>query len=55
MVIICGSLFTEQCKETEASEKLRSYLETFASIIKEHDKISKHTEWVFVPSLDDPG
>jgi len=57
MIIICGRIFTEHVSETESTAKFRNYLESLGQIIKDDSLINlrDHTEWVFVPSLEDPG
>lgn len=57
MIIICGRLFSEHVNETESTDKFRSYFEALGSIIREGplNNLRDHTEWVFVPSLEDPG
>ena len=36
---------------------IRGYFEQFGNIIRDkgHDYLKEHTQWIFVPALDDPG
>lgn len=57
MIVVCGRLFSEQVNETESTDKLKNYIDFIGQIIKDnsYNSIRDHTEWVFVPSIEDPG
>lgn len=57
MIVVCGRLFSEHANETESTDKFKSYMETLTSIIRDLNCVNlrDHTEWVFVPSIEDAG
>jgi hypothetical protein len=57
MIVVCGRLFSEQATETESASRFKSYIETLATITKDLGcvNLKDHTEWVFVPSIEDAG
>jgi len=57
MIVICGRLFTEHANETESTDKFKSYVDAISQIIRDMNCIylRDHTEWVFVPSIEDAG
>lgn len=57
VICIVGRLFSERASENDSAALLVQYVEAVAHIVKEKQLESLRTdcEWVFVPSLEDPG
>mmetsp|Transcript_7308 Transcript_7308/g.10309 ORF Transcript_7308/g.10309 Transcript_7308/m.10309 type:complete len:118 (-) Transcript_7308:602-955(-) len=57
-IIICtGRFISEQSRYRVTHEQAREYFEQLGNIIRDRafDYLRDHTEWIFVPALDDPG
>ena len=57
-IIVCaGRFISEQNKDKKSFDVIRGYFEQFGNIIRDqgHDYLRDHTQWIFIPALDDPG
>lgn len=57
-VIVCTGRFISELNRFHASnEQVKDYFEQLGNIIrdKSFDYLRDHTQWIFVPGLDDPG
>ena len=57
IIVVAGRFISEQNRYRVSHEQARDYFEQLGNIIRERsfDYLRDHTEWVFVPALDDPG
>ena len=57
-IIVCaGRFISEQNRDRESFEQIRGYFEQFGNIVRERsfEYLRDHTEWIFIPALEDPG
>lgn len=57
-IIVCmGRFVSDQNREKESFESIRGYFEQLGNIVRDKgcDYLRDHTEWIFIPSLEDPG
>lgn len=57
MIICIGHFFSEKILETDPFDSFKNYFEQLGQIVKEKALVHLRdtTEWIFVPSIDDPG
>jgi hypothetical protein len=55
IVVVTGRIFTEHASENDSFDRFKSYVEQLGNICKDKKNLLELTEWVFVPSVDDPG
>lgn len=55
IVVVTGRIFTEHASENDSFDRFKSYVEQLGNICKDKKNLLELTEWVFVPSIDDPG
>ena len=57
IVVCAGKFISEQSRDSQSFEQIRGYFEQFGNIIrdKNFEYLRDHTEWIFIPALDDPG
>lgn len=57
-IIVCaGRFISDQGRDNESFEQSRAHFESLGNIIRDKnlDYLRDHTEWIFIPALDDPG
>ena len=57
IIVIAGRFISEQNRYRVSNDQARDYFEQLGNIVRERsfEYLRDHTEWVFVPALDDPG
>ena len=57
IIVIAGRFISEQNRYRVTNDQARDYFEQLGNIVRERsfEYLRDHTEWVFVPALDDPG
>ena len=57
IIVIAGRFISEQSRYRVSNDQARDYFEQLGNIVRERsfEYLRDHTEWVFVPALDDPG
>ena len=57
IIIMAGCFVSEQARHTQSFGQIRGYFEQLGNIVreKELEYLRDHTEWIFVPSINDPG
>ena len=57
IIVFVGRFFSEQNSESESYEKFRGYLEKLGGIVRDKElaNLRDFSEWIFIPSIDDPG
>jgi len=53
--VCTGRFFSERACENDSFDQLKRHLNTLATLCKDHTFLQNETEWVFVPSLEEPG
>ena len=57
IIVIAGRFISEQNRYRVSNDQARDYFEQLGNIVRDRsfEYLRDHTEWVFVPALDDPG
>ena len=57
IIVLAGSFISEQKRCSTSCEEMRGHFEQLGNIIRDkgYDYLRDHTEWIFVPSMDDVG
>ena len=57
IIVIAGRFISEQNRYRVSNDQARDYFEQLGNIVRERsfEYLREHTEWIFVPALDDPG
>ena len=55
LIVCTGRFFSERACENDSFTQLKRYVERLAGICKDFTHLLNISEWVFVPSLEEPG
>jgi hypothetical protein len=55
VVVLMGSFISQENTESESFEKFKMYFEQVGQLIRENECLRDLTQWVLMPSMDDPG
>lgn len=57
IVVCAGRFISDQNRDKESFESIRGHFEHLGNLIRDKNLtyLRDHTEWIFIPALDDPG
>jgi len=57
MIVLIGDFLSQRIAEKLPYEAFKTYFDTISQIVKDNDLrcLRDQTQWVFMPSIDDPG
>ena len=55
IVVLIGSFISQENTESESFEKFKMYFEQVGQLIRENECLRELTQWILMPSMDDPG
>ena len=57
MIVVAGRYFSDVVNETAPYDKFKDYFEAVGNIVRDENLLClrDHTQWVFIPSIADPG
>jgi hypothetical protein len=55
VIVLMGSFISQENTETNSLEKFKNFFEYFGQLVKDYECLRDLTQWILIPSMDDPG